>query len=133
MGLAIGHLLLLFPIVSSCISFSALPPGLSVGVAFFFYFFIILLLSAILGTVYVETVQSSHRLGWSTQASEDADASCSALCFHCRRLDHVQSFEGDKSHNFLASWRLVHACRFVDRWAWIARGVTNFCRASELP
>ena len=122
----------ILPIVSSCISFSALPPrafdpqarasgrastcraGSPWGVALF-YVSIILLLSGIrveedvdqklhstvtVWTVYVETVQSSHRLGWSTQDSEDADASCSALCFHCRRLDHVQSNEGDKSHNF---------------------------------
>ena len=45
--------------------------GLSVEIAPFY--------TVTVGTVYVETVQSSHRLGWSTQASEDADASCSSF------------------------------------------------------
>ena len=37
-------------------------------------------------------------------------------------LDRVQQDLGCKSRNFQRCWRLVHACRFVDQWAWITRG-----------
>ena len=78
------------------------------------------------GTVFVGTVQSSHRPGLSTPVW----ISPSKLCVFTAAV--LTMFKITRVTNltiFWRRWRLVHTCRFVDQWAWIARG--RPCHAEE--